>query len=446
MENKSKPSFIGLIPLLIFVIIYLGTGIVLQMKGVAMAFYQLPSPVAVFVGIIFAFIMFKGTIIEKFDTFLEGCGHQDIITMCIIYLLAGAFAGVSKAMGGVDATVNMGLTYIPAHYIAAGLFIIAAFISTATGTSVGAIVSITPIAVGLAEKSGVPLPLILAAVMGGSMFGDNLSVISDTTIAATKTQGVEMRDKFRVNLYIAAPAAILTIILLLIFGKPDHIPHIEVLTYNFLKVLPYLVVLILAIVGLNVFVVLTSGIFLSGIIGLAYVNFTLLSLTNEIYAGFMGMNEIFLLSLLTGGLAAMSTKAGGIQWLIEQIQKIIIGKKSAKIGVGLLVAVTDMAVANNTVAIIINGSIAKRICQKYNVDLRESAAILDIFSCIFQGLIPYGAQMLILLGFTAGKVSPLDVIPLLWYQLLLFIFTSIFIFFSINEKIIAKLDKNKIKA
>lgn len=446
MENKAKPSFVGLIPFLIFVAIYLGTGVVLQMKGVGMAFYQLPAPVAVFVGIIAAFILFKGSIIEKFDTFLEGCGHQDIITMCIIYLLAGAFAGVSKAMGGVDATVNMGLTYIPAHYIAAGLFIIASFISTATGTSVGAIVSITPIAVGLAEKSGVPLPLILAAVMGGAMFGDNLSVISDTTIAATKTQGVEMRDKFRVNLYIAAPAAIITVILLLVFGKPDHVPHIEVLAYNFLKVLPYLVVLILAITGINVFVVLTSGIFLSGIIGLAHGDFTLLSLTNEIYNGFLGMNEIFLLSLLTGGLATMSTKAGGIQWLIEQIQKIIVGKKSAKIGVGLLVAVTDMAVANNTVAIIINGSIAKKICQKYNVDLRESAAILDIFSCIFQGLIPYGAQMLILLGFTAGKVSPLDIIPLLWYQLLLFIFTVVFIFFSINEKIIAKLDKNKVKA
>lgn len=446
MENKAKPSFVGLIPFLIFVAIYLGTGVVLQMKGVGMAFYQLPAPVAVFVGIIAAFILFKGSIIEKFDTFLEGCGHQDIITMCIIYLLAGAFAGVSKAMGGVDATVNMGLTYIPAHYIAAGLFIIASFISTATGTSVGAIVSITPIAVGLAEKSGVPLPLILATVMGGAMFGDNLSVISDTTIAATKTQGVEMRDKFRVNLYIAAPAAIITIILLLVFGKPDHVPHIEVLAYNFLKVLPYLVVLILAITGINVFVVLTSGIFLSGIIGLAHGDFTLLSLTNEIYNGFLGMNEIFLLSLLTGGLATMSTKAGGIQWLIEQIQKIIVGKKSAKIGVGLLVAVTDMAVANNTVAIIINGSIAKKICQKYNVDLRESAAILDIFSCIFQGLIPYGAQMLILLGFTAGKVSPLDIIPLLWYQLLLFIFTVVFIFFSINEKIIAKLDKNKVKA
>lgn len=447
MENKSKPSFTGLIPLLVFVVIYLGTGIVLQMRGVPMAFYQLPSPVAVFVGIIVAFILFKGTIMEKFETFLEGCGHQDIITMCIIYLLAGAFAGVSKAMGGVDATVNMGLTYIPAHYIAAGLFIIASFISTATGTSVGAIVSITPIAVGLAEKSGVPLPLILAAVMGGAMFGDNLSVISDTTIAATKTQGVEMRDKFRVNLYIAAPAAIITVILLLIFGKPDQIPHIEVLTYNFLKVVPYLVVLILAIVGVNVFIVLTCGIFLSGIIGLAFGNFTLLSLTNEIYNGFLGMNEIFLLSLLTGGLAAMATKAGGIQWLIDQIQKIIIGKKSAKIGVGLLVADEQIwQLPNNTVAIIINGSIAKRICQKYNVDLRESAAILDIFSCIFQGLIPYGAQMLILLGFTAGKVSPLDIIPLLWYQLLLFIFTAVFIFFSINEKIIAKLDKNKVKA
>ena len=444
MENK-KSSFTGLIPLLIFVIIYLGTGIFLQSQGVEMAFYQLPSPVAIFVGIIVAFIMFKGTINEKFNSFLEGCGHQDIITMCIIYLLAGAFATVSKAMGGVDATVNFGLTYIPAHYIAAGLFIIAAFISTATGTSVGSIVAITPIAVGLAEKSGVPMPLILAAVMGGSMFGDNLSVISDTTIAATKTQGVEMRDKFRVNLYIAAPAAIITVILLLLFGRPESIPDVEVLSYNFLKVLPYIAVLVLAIVGINVFVVLTSGIILSGVIGFIYGDFTFLTFSKEIYNGFMGMNEIFLLSLLTGGLATMTTKAGGVQWLIEQIQKFIIGPKTAKVGVGFLVAVTDMAVANNTVAIIINGSIAKKICEKYDVDLRESAAILDIFSCIFKGLIPYGAQMLILLGFTAGAVSPLDVIPLLWYQGLLFIFTLVFIALSINDKIINRLDRKKNK-
>lgn len=442
MENK-KLGFIGLVPLLIFVIIYLGTGIFLQSQGVEMAFYQLPSPVAIFIGIIVAFIIFKGTIHEKFNTFLEGCGHQDIITMCIIYLLAGAFATVSKAMGGVDATVNFGLTYIPANYIAAGLFIISSFISTATGTSVGSIVAITPIAVGLAEKSGVSMPLILAAVMGGSMFGDNLSVISDTTIAATKTQGVEMRDKFRVNLFIAAPAAILTVILLLIFGRPETIPDVEVLSYNFLKVIPYIVVLVLAITGLNVFVVLTSGVILSGIIGFTYDNFTFLTFSKEIYNGFMGMNEIFLLSLLTGGLATMTTKAGGIQWLITQIQKFIIGPKTAKIGIGFLVAVTDIAVANNTVAIIINGPIAKKICEKYKVDLRESAAILDIFSCVFQGLIPYGAQMLILLGFTAGAISPLDVIPLLWYQGLLFLFTIISVFFSLNNKVIRRLDKNK---
>ena len=186
-----------------------------------MAFYQLPSPIAIFIGIIFAFLLFKGSIKEKFDTFLEGCGHQDIITMCIIYLLAGAFAGVTKTMGGVDSTVNLALSYIPVHFLAPSIFIVAAFISTATGTSVGSIVSIAPIAIGLAEKSGVSMSLVLAAVMGGAMFGDNLSIISDTTIAATRTQGVEMKDKFRVNLSIALPAAILTIILLLIFGEPE---------------------------------------------------------------------------------------------------------------------------------------------------------------------------------------------------------------------------------
>lgn len=273
MENK-KSSFLGLIPLLIFVIIYLGTGIFLHFQKIEMAFYQLPSPIAIFIGLISAFTIFKGTINEKFSNFLQGCGHQDIITMCIIYLLAGAFATVTKTMGGVDATVHFGLTHVSSHYIAAGLFIISAFISTATGTSVGSIVAITPIAIGLSEKSGVSMPLILATVLGGSMFGDNLSIISDTTIAATKTQGVEMKDKFRVNLYIAAPSAIITIILLLIFGRPESIPNIEILPYNFLKILPYVIVLLLAIIGINVFIVLTSGIILSGIIGFVYGDFS----------------------------------------------------------------------------------------------------------------------------------------------------------------------------
>ena len=435
MQQHTKSSFVGLIPLLIFIFFYLGTGIVLQMKNVPMAFYQLPSPVAVSLGIIAAFILFRGSIREKCNTFLQGCGHQDIITMCIIYLLAGAFANTAKAMGGVDSTVNLALNYIPVQFLAPGMFIVAAFISTATGTSVGAIVSIAPIAVGLADKSGVSLPIILAAVMGGSMFGDNLSVISDTTIAATRTQGVEMRDKFRVNLYIAIPAAVITIFLLLFFGAPETIAELEHLDFSIIKVIPYIAVLILAISGINVFVVLTLGIMIAGGIGLGFGNFTLLSLAKEISAGFENMNEIFLLSLLSGRLGAMTAQAGGIQWIIDKIQKIIVGRKTAKLGIGLLVSLTDIAVANNTVAIIINGSIAKKISHQYGVDPKESAALLDIFSCVFQGMIPYGAQMLILLNFAGDKVSPLTLISLLWYQMLLLGFTLLFIRYDFSKKL-----------
>lgn len=441
-EREIRASFKGLIPFIVFIFIYLGTGIFLNMKGVNLAFYQLPGPVAASAAIIIGFIIFKGTIQEKFETFLEGCGHQDIITMCVIYLLAGAFAVVSKAMGGVEATVNLGITYIPSHFIAVGLFIIGAFISTATGTSVGAIVALGPIAVGLGEKSGVPMALILAAVMGGAMFGDNLSVISDTTIAATKTQGVEMKDKFRINLYIAAPAAILTIILLVIFGRPEVAPEVAVQSFDLVKVLPYIFVLVMALIGVNVFVVLTAGVLLSGVIGFAYGDFTLLSFGQEIYNGFTNMTEIFILSMLTGGMAQMVTKEGGIQWVIEAVQKMIIGKKSTKLGIGLLVGLTDIAVANNTVAIIINGSIAKQLSEKYEVDLRESAAFLDIFSCIMQGIIPYGAQMLILLGFAKDAVSPTELIPLLWYQIFLGVFSVIYIIFpAISEKVLKTLDK-----
>lgn len=273
------------------------------------------------------------------------------------------------------------------------------------------------------------------------MFGDNLSVISDTTIAATKTQGVEMRDKFKVNLFMAIPASILTIILLLIFGKPETITNIESLDYNFIKILPYIAVLILAIVGVNVFVVLTSGIIFSGIVGIVFGNFTILSFSKEIYNGFVSMNEIFFLSLLTGGLATMTQKAGGIEWVIEKVKKLIIGTKTAKIGIGILVAIADAALANNTIAIIINGDIAKNIANKYKVDLRISASVMDIFSCVMQGLIPYGAQMLILLGFAKGVVSPIEIIPLLWYQGLLLLFTILYIVFSIDDKIVSKINK-----
>ncbi|MGL5278959.1 MAG: Na+/H+ antiporter NhaC family protein [Cetobacterium sp.] len=433
MSTKTKGSFKGLIPFLVFIGFYLGSGIILDSMGVELAFYQLPAPVAIFPGIIVAFLLFKGSIKEKFETFLEGCGHQDIITMCIIYLLAGGFAIVSKSMGGVDSTVNLGLTYVPSHYIAPGLFVIAGFISTATGTSVGSIVSLAPIAVGLAEKSGVSMPLVLAALMGGAMFGDNLSIISDTTIAATRTQGVEMKDKFRVNIKIAAPAAILTLLLLIVFGKPEIAPETGVYAFNIVKVLPYIFVLTLSLVGINVFVVLTAGIALSGAIGLFYGDFTWLGYAKEIYNGFTGMTEIFLLSLLTGGLASLVTKAGGVDWIMSTIEKRIKGVKSAQMGMALLVTLTDMAVANNTVAIIINGPIAKKISDRYGVDPKKCASVLDIFSCIAQGAIPYGAQMLIMLSFAGGKVSPFDIIPLLWYQMILAVFTVGYIFYNPKE-------------
>lgn len=436
--NKQKGNGFALLPFIIFIAVYMGTGLILQFQGVEMAFYQLPAPIAALVAIIFAFAMFKGTMDEKFDSFIKGCGDENIIIMCIIYILAGAFSGVSGAMGGVDSTVNFALSIIPPQFITAGIFVIACFISISTGTSVGTIVAVGPIAVGLADRAGLSLALVIAALIGGSMFGDNMSVISDTTIAATRTQNCEMRDKFKMNILMAAPAAVLTVILLLIFGKPVNVVAAEEYSYNIIKMLPYILVLATALMGVNVFVVLTSGILSSGIIGIAYADFGLLQFGQEIYNGFIGMFEIFILSILIGGLANMVNKAGGIDWLLTKIRSMIKGRKSAEIGIAALVALTDAATANNTVAIIIDGPIAKEISTEYKVDPRRSASLLDSFSCIMQGLIPYGAQVLMAIGLTNGALSPIDVIPLLWYQLLLAGFAIVSIFVPFTDGMIKK--------
>ena len=435
---KIKSSGKALIPFLVFVVVYLAAGIILQAKGTEMAFYQFPAPVAVILGIIVAFLMLEGSIDEKFDTFVKGCGQENIIIMCIIYLLAGAFSTVSGAMGGVDSTVNLGLTLIPAQYVTAGIFVISGFIAVATGTSVGTIVAIAPIAVGLADKAGLNLTLVIAAAVGGAMFGDNLSVISDTTIAATRTQNVAMRDKFRVNIMLAAPAALITVILLVIFGKPVIEVAAAEYAFNIVKVLPYLFVLIAAIAGMNVFVVLTGGILFSGIVGLIYKDFTLLGYTQQIYGGFEGMLDIFILSLLMGGLAHMVAKAGGIQWILDKIRGMIKGPKSGAVGIAALVSMADMATANNTVAIIVSGPIAKEISREYKVDPRKSASLLDTFSCVWQGIIPYGAQLLIAGSFTNGLVSPLQIIPLLWYQQILAVFAIVSIFIPVFDGFILK--------
>lgn len=431
MQEETKGRFFGLIPLLIFIAIYLGAGIFFQMQGVEKAFYQFPAPIAMLLAVFTAFILFKGKIEEKFKIFLDGCGNRDIMTMCLIYLLAGAFATITKKIGGVDSTVNLGLTFIPVQFLTAGLFVIASFVSTATGTSVGAIVSLAPIAIGLAEKSGISTPLILSALMSGAMFGDNLSIISDTTIASTGTQNVEVKAKLKVNSKIAIPAAIISIFLFVIFGNINSTDVIiQKYDYQLIKLLPYLCVFIFSILEFNVFAILASGIIVSSIIGLILGTFTPFQLANEIYNGFTGMTDIFLLSLFTGGVGALITKAGGIQWIVEWIEKHIVGPRSAQLGIGILVSIADLAVANNTVAILLIGPIAKKISEKYNLSSKNVAAILDIFSCIFQGLIPYGAQMLILLEATSGKVSPIQLIPLLWYQFLLGIFTILFIVFK----------------
>ena len=429
MESNQKTNGLALIPFLIFIVIYLGAGLYMQAQGVEMAFYQFPSVVAIFIAVIIAFAMNKGSIDEKFTVFAKGAGEENILIMLMIYLLAGAFSTVAKAMGGVDATVNLGLALIPAQFITAGVFIISAFLGVATGTSMGTIGALIPIALGISTKAGLSLPMVAAACVGGAMFGDNLSMISDTTIAATRTQGCELRDKFKVNFMIALPAALITIVLLLIFGAPEVAVSMGDLSFNFLKVVPYILVLVLALVGMNVFLVLTIGIFSAGLIGLLGGELTLFSFSQAVWNGFTGMNEVFFLSLFCGGLAALTSHYGGINWLIEKVQKLMKGEKSAQVGIAALVSLADIAVANNTVAIIISGPISKDICRQYRVDPRQSASLLDIFSCVFQGIIPYGAQILLVGSLTAGAVSPMGIMPFLWYQHLLALMAIFSIFF-----------------
>ena len=412
---------------------------ILQSRGVEMAFYQFPAVVAMFIAVLIAFAMnYKAGINENFKVFARGAASEDIMNMLMIFLLAGAFSAVAKAMGGVEATVNFGVSIIPASLITAGMFIIAAFLGTATGTSMGTIGALVPIALGMVDKAGLSLPLVMAACVSGAMFGDNLSMISDTTIAATRTQNVELKDKFRTNFWIAFPAAIVTIVLLVIFGRPETAKAIEASGYDIVKVLPYLLVLILALIGVNVFLVLTIGIFSAGIIGMAYGDLTFLSFAGEIWAGFQGMIEVFLLSMFIGGTAEMAKHYGGLNWLIEKMSGMIKGKKSAQVGMSALALLTDMATANNTIAIIVDGPMAKEISAEYGVDTRKTASILDIFTCIMQGLIPYGAQFLLVASLSEGRVSPGDVIPNNWYLFLLAGFAILSYFVPWYEKITLK--------
>ncbi len=432
---NKKPNGLALIPFVIFIVIYLGAGLIYQSKGVDMAFYQFPSVTAMFIAVLVAFLMGKGSINEKFAVFSRGAANIDVLTMLMIYLLAGAFSSVAAAMGGRDATINLGLSVIPVRFLAAGVFIISAFMGTATGTSMGTIGAIVPIAVGVADKGGLSIPLFLGACVGGAMFGDNLSMISDTTIAATRTQGCEMKDKFRVNFFIAFPAAIVTLILLIIFGRPEQLTEIGQLEYSFIKVIPYLLVLVLALMGMNVFLCLVIGIAAAGVVGFATASIDVAGYAQAIWSGFTSMNEVFFLSLFCGGISEIIAHNGGITWLVQKLGLMMKGNKSAQLGIAALVSLADCATANNTVAIIVSGSMAKDMSHEFKVDPRRTASLLDVFSCVFQGIIPYGAQLLSAAALTTAygvAMNTVDIIPNLWYCWILAVFgiASIFIPFA----------------
>lgn len=430
-KETRKANGLALLPFLIFIVIYLGAGLYWQAQGEAMAFYQFPSVTAMFIAVVAAFCMGKESLNEKFSIFARGAANENVLTMLMIYLLAGAFSTVAKAMGGVDATVNLGLAFIPVQLLVAGMFVISAFLGTATGTSVGTITALVPIAVGLASKSGLSIHMMLGTCIGGAMFGDNLSMISDTTIAATKTQGVEMRDKFRGNFAIVLPAALLTLAILLVVGHGSSAP-LDAPSFELLKVLPYLLVLVLSVAGVNVFLTLTLGIFSAGAIGMFCGDLTVFTCAQAIWDGFTGMNEVFFLALFCGGISELIAHNGGILWLIEKLRSMMHSSRSAQLGIAALVSLADCATANNTVAIILCGNVAHDMSREFRIDPRRTASLLDVFSCVFQGIIPYGAQLLMAASLTSTTygiaISPVEIVPYMWYCWLLAAFGLLSIF------------------
>ena len=390
-----------------------------------------PIVTATLFAAVMAFFYGKGKISEKFSTFARGAGDEGVLTMLLIFALSGAFSAVATAMGGRDAVVNLGLSLVPTHFLAAGCFVIAMVMSTACGTSMGTIAAITPIAVGVGQRGGLDMLVLLGAVTGGAMFGDNLSMISDTTIAACRGQGVEMKDKFRLNFLIALPAAVITIILLCIFGRPDVAVPIEDLSYSLIKVVPYLVVLVMALVGVDVMLVMMVGIVAAGAIGIFAGDITIIEFAESIWTGITDMDQSFYLAVLVSGLAEMVKEQGGIEWLVQNMRKIMKSNKSAQLSIAALVGLADAAITNNTVAIIVSNPVAKDVSRQYDIDPRRTASLLDLFSCVIQGIIPHGGQTLLACTLAAAygvTSTPIDVIPYLWYPMLLGVFGVISIF------------------
>ena len=409
-EEKNSKHISGwwaLSPLFVFLCLYLVTSIIVN------DFYKVPITVAFLVSSCYAIAITRGLKLDqRVYQFSVGASNKNIMLMIWIFILAGAFAQSAKEMGAIDATVNLTLHILPDNLLLAGIFIASCFISLSIGTSVGTIVALTPVATGLALKTGIDLPFMVAIVVGGSFFGDNLSFISDTTIASTKTQGCVMRDKFRVNSMIVVPAALIVLIIYIVQGLSITAPP-QVQEIEWLKVIPYLVVLGTAIAGINVMIVLLLGIISTAIIGLATGSFGIFDWFGAMGNGITGMGELIIITLLAGGMLETIRYNGGIDFIIGKLTRHVNGKRGAELSIAALVSIANLCTANNTIAIITTGPIAKDIAGKFNLDRRKTASILDTFSCFIQGIIPYGAQLLMAAGL--AKISPISIVGNLYY-------------------------------
>lgn len=410
--TEEKGKLAGLLPIGVFLVLFLGVGIVSK------DFYSMPAIVAFLIALVIAFLQNKQcTFQEKMHIAAQGVGDDNIITMCLIYLAAGAFSGTVTAAGGVDSTVNLGLSLLPAEIVVAGLMIIGCFISVSMGTSMGTIGALAPIAIGISDKAGFPLAICIGAVVSGAMFGDNLSMISDTTIAAVRTQGCEMKDKFKENFFMVLPAAVVAVLLYIFMTWGGSYSGNEVYTYNILQVIPYLLVLVGALIGINVFVVLITGTVASLIVGLCTGTLPLGECFHAMGNGITSMYDITVISMIVACVVSLVKKNGGITYILYKIHSHIRRKKGAQFGIAGLSFLVDMATANNTIAIVMAGPIAKEIGDDFEISPKRTASILDIFTSAAQGLIPYGAQILLAAGETG--LSPMAIIPYVFYPMLM---------------------------
>lgn len=409
---NHKQGILAISPLIVFVILYFVSSII------AGDFYMMPITVAFMLSCIYAIMTFRGrSVKDRVETFCIGAGEKNIMMMLCIFVLAGAFANSAKDAGCIEATVNLTLSLMPDSMIMAGLFIAACFISLAIGTSVGTIVALTPIAAGLAHSTGSSVPMMTAVIVGGSFFGDNLSFISDTTIVATSTQGCKQSDKFLVNSYTTIPVAIAVMVMYLFIGTGTQAPAV-IPDIDYVKILPYIIVIVCALCGMNVFVVLTFGIISTGLIGIGYGVYDLFGWCQSMGKGITGMGELVIVAVLAGGLLKVMTENGALEYLISIMTKKIRSKRSCELTIAMLVSLVNICTANNTVAILTVGSISKRIGDSYGVDNRKNASILDSFSCCIQSILPYGAQILMATGLAA--VSPIEILKYLYYPFVLF--------------------------